>query len=357
MAEEKDNDTEKTEEPTAHRLEEAFRKGNVAFSREITHWFILGMAALLLAVLAPYLARQFVFQFTFYIGQPDQFIIDGDNAVPLLKHISLQYVLLIIPMLGFFMAAAIAAALLQTRMAVSFQALKPQFKRLSPLAGFKRIFAKKAMVEFLKGLLKLSVVAFALYAFLVGKIDDIPGFITLVPGQVLPLISKYVLQVIFVVVGSLTLIAILDYLYQKYEFIKSLRMTKDEVKREYKTQEGDPQIKYRRRQMAQQRIKTNLKEALGRTTAIITNPTHYAVAISYFPETMDAPVVVAKGINFVALKIRELGQELKVPVVENPPLARALYASVEVEQEIPPEHYKAVADVIRFVMMLKKQPF
>lgn len=357
MAEEKDNDSEKTEEPTAHRLEEAFRKGNVAFSREITNWFILGMAALLLVVLAPYLARQFVRHFTVYIGQPDQLIIDEENGIPLLQHISLQFFFIILPFLGFFVVAAIAAGLLQTRMAISMQALKPQLKRLSPMAGFKRIFSKKAMVEFLKGILKLSVVSFALYIFLWGKIGDIPSFIYLVPAQVLPLMSQYVLQVIFVVVASLTIIAILDYLYQKYEFTKSLRMTRDEVKREYKMQEGDPQLKYRRRQMAQRRIKTNLKEALGRATAIIVNPTHYAVALSYIPETMDAPVVVAKGIDFVALKIRELGEELKVPLVENPPLARALYANVEVEQEIPPEHYKAVAEVIRFVMMLKKQSF
>lgn len=357
MAEEKDNDTEKTEEPTAHRLEEAFRKGNVAFSREITNWFILGMAALLLVVLAPYLSHQFVRQFTIYISQPDQLILDEANGIPLLKHISLQFFLIILPFLGFFVMAAIAAGLLQTRMAISLQALKPQLKRLSPMAGFKRIFSKKAMVEFLKGILKLSVVSFALYLFLWGKITNIPTFIYLQPVQVLPLMSQYVLQVIFVVVASLTIIAILDFLYQKYEFIKSLRMTKDEVKREYKMQEGDPQLKYRRRQMAQRRIKTNLKEALGRATAIVVNPTHYAVALSYVPETMDAPIVVAKGIDFVALKMRELGEEMKVPLVENPPLARALYASVEVEQEIPPEHYKAVAEVIRFVMMLKKQSF
>jgi flagellar biosynthesis protein FlhB len=255
------------------------------------------------------------------------------------------------------MAAGVAAALLQTRLAISVQSLIPKLNRISPLNGFKRLFSKRAIVEFIKGIIKLFIVSFALFVFYRSKITEIPRFLEIHPKDFLGDLSFYVVCSIFIVVGCMSLVALLDYLYQKYEHTKSLRMTKDEVKREFKNQDGDPLIKNRRRQIAHQRIRKNVKEAMGRATAVITNPTHYAVAISYQDELMDAPVVVLKGTDFVALKMRELATEMEIPLIENPPLARALYASVEVDQEIHPEHYKAVAEVIRFVMTLKKKVF
>lgn len=358
MAEEnKDNESEKTEEPTAHRMEEAFKKGNVAFSREITHWFMLAMGGMLILALSPFMGRRFINLFSIYIGHPDQLIVDEASGVPLMMKIFLDLSMILLPFTGFLMIAAISAGLFQTRLAISFQALMPKFNRLSPLAGLKRLFAKKALVEFLKGVLKLAVVSVALFWFYESRISDLPGFILIPPDQLLGNLSYYVVSSIFIVVGCMSFIALLDYLYQKYEHTKSLKMTKDEVKREFKQQDGDPQIKGRRRQLAHARIRKNLKEAMGRATAIITNPTHYAVAIAYEEHIHDAPLVVTKGMDFVALKIREIAEEMQIPIIENPPLARALFASVEIDQEIPPEHYRAVAEVIRFVMTLKKKMF
>lgn len=357
MAEEKDNDSEKTEQPTSHRLDEAFKRGKVALSREVTHWFMLGTAALLLVTIVPFLSRLYMRSFKVYIQHPDQWLLDPMTMLALLHHITLDFFLILLPLILFFLVAAIAAGLLQTRLSISYESLKPQFSRLSPLSGLKRLFAKKALIEFLKGLVKLSLITYALYAYFVSKVKDIPALLNLPIETFLLTLSGYIFKALIIVVIYLTIIAILDYCYQKYEFIKTLKMTKDEVKKEYKNQEGDPQIKSRRRQIAQQRIKHNLMESMGRATAVITNPTHYAIAIQYDHETMDAPVVVAKGLDFVALRIKELANDFKVPIIENPPLARALHASVEIDQEIPPEHYKAVAEVIRFVMLLKKQQF
>lgn len=355
MSEDKGNDEEKTEEPTHHRLEEAFKKGNVAFSKEILHWVMMGAAALILVALSPYVGNRLKNAFSPFIHQPDLFQVDQDFMGNLALQIVLDFFLILLPILGIFLITGIGAGLLQTRLAISYSALIPKLERLSPLAGFKRIYSKKSMVEFIKGLLKIALIGIALYLFLWAKIEDIPQLIYLSPLEALKSLSDYVLTTMIIIVGSLTFIAGLDYLYQKYTHLKSLRMTKDEVKREHKTQEGDPLMKHRRRQVAYQRVRRNLKESIGRATAIITNPTHYAVALEYNQESMDAPIVVAKGIDFMALTIRELGKELKVPIIENPPLAKALYSSVDLDQAIPPEHYKAVAEVIRFVMNLKQQ--
>lgn len=174
------------------------------------------------------------------------------------------------------------------------------------------------------------------------------------PDLFLPTVQRLALHSLLIIICLLTLIAILDYLYQKYAFLKNLKMTKEEVKKEHKENEGDPLIKQRQRQLGQQLIRRNIMNEVPNATVIITNPTHYAVALKYDHETMDAPILVAKGLDLMAMRIREIGRNNHIPIVENPPLARALYKGVDVSQEIPPQHYKAVADVINFIMSLKK---
>lgn len=358
MAENNEEDrSSKTEEPTQHRLDEAFKKGQIAYSREILHWMMLGAAGLTLMLFSWYVGHRFRQGFLIYIRQPEQFSIDPETTSQLLWHIIFDFFLLTLPLFGIYIAAALAGGFLQTRFAISTEALQLKLDRLSPVKGAKRIFSKKSLVEFIKGLFKISIVGLALYVFFRAKLNEIEGLIFVPDNRIIGVLSEYVMRAIVIVISAMAVIAIMDYLFQKFELLKSLRMTKDEVKREHKNLDGDPQIKHKRRQIAQERIKMNLTEAVGRATAIITNPTHFAVAIEYNPETMNAPIVVAKGVDLIALKIRELATEKEVPVYENPPLARALYASVDLEQEIPPEHYQAVAEVIRFVMQLKKQYF
>lgn len=358
MAEGNDEDkSSKTEEPTQHRLDEAFKKGQIAYSKEILHWIMLGAGGLNLMMFSWFVGQKFRKSFTVYLSQPEQFFMDHETTSELLWRIIFDFFLLCLPLLGFFVVAALVAGMLQTRLAISTEALQPKLNRISPMQGFKRIFSKKSIVEFIKGLFKISIVGMALYTFFYSKLDQIEGLIFIPADKVIGVLSNYTIKAIIIVISAMAVIAILDYLFQKFELLKSLRMTKDEVKREHKNLDGDPQIKHKRKQIAQERIKMNLKEAMGRATAVITNPTHFAVAIEYDADEMNAPVVIAKGVDLIALKIRELATERDVPIYENPPLARALYASVEIEQEIPPEHYQAVAEVIRFVMKLKKQYF
>lgn len=359
MAEEKenDNDSEKTEDPTQHRLDEAFKRGHVPFSREIIHWFMLATAGMLILSIGSFMSQKFIRSFSVYLGNVDQFSLNPSTVGLLINQVFFDFIMILGPFVGFLIVTAILAALFQTRLAISFKAIMPQLNRISPWSGLKRLFSKKSLVEFLKGLFKLAIVSSALFWFFSSRLEDIPGMVRITPQALLGTISYYIVSAIFIVVGCMFFIAVLDYLYQNYEYFKSLKMTKDEVKREFKQQDGDPQIKSRRRQLAQSRIRKNIREGMMKATAVITNPTHYAVAIAYEESVHDAPIVVAKGTDFVALRIRELADELKVPIVENPPLARALYGQVEVDQEIPAEHYRAVAEIIRFVMTLKKKFF
>lgn len=352
-----EDETSKTEEPTQHRIEEAIKKGQIAYSREILHWMMLGTAGLTIMMFSWYLGHKFRKSFTRYIESPDQYSLDSSTVLELLWTIIFDLFLLSLPLLGFYMAAALAGGFFQTNFAFSAESLKINWSKLSPMKGLKKMFSKKSFMEFIKGVVKITIVGVALYIFFRSKLDEVAGMIYIPAERVLGTIGTYVSRSIVIVISAMAIISIMDYLFQKFELLKSLRMTKDEVKKEHKSMEGDPLIKSKRRQIAEQRIKQNLKEAVSRATAIITNPTHFAVAIQYDLETMNAPVVVAKGVDNIALKIRELANERSVPIYENPPLARALYASVDLEQEIPPEHYQAVAEVIRFVMKLNNQHF
>lgn len=213
----------------------------------------------------------------------------------------------------------------------------------------------KKIVESFKGIIKISVIGFIAVLVVkpyLGKVELLPTMDTM---AVLRFIHKIVILLIFTVVIAVLVIAVADYVYQRYTHLKKLRMTKQEVKDEYKQMEGDPMVKSRIRQVRMERARHRMMENVPKADVVIVNPTHYAVALEYKMEEMDTPVVVAKGIDFIALKIRELAEEHDIPVVENPPLARALFASVEIDQAIPPEHFKAVAEVIGYVMQLKNQ--
>lgn len=349
---------QKTEEPTQHRLDKAFEKGQVAVSKEVSHWLILGAIALTLMVVAPYTLTTFAQYFTAYITMAGEFSLgNASDAELVLKQSLFAALKLILPLTAFIIIFALAAGLAQTRFAIQKNALIPKFERISPKSGLKRIFAKKNLVEFLKGLLKLGFISAGLYVFFSSRLRYLDEWLVIDSLNFFHISSGMIIQAILLAFCVLTVISILDYLFQKFELLKSLRMTKEEVKKEYKETEGDPQIKQKIKQLGQQRIRQNMMVAIPQATAIITNPTHFAVAIKYDQETMSAPIVLAKGADFIALKIREIGKANNIPIFENPPLARALYSSVEIEQEIPSEHYRAVAEIIRLVMKLKKAAF
>jgi flagellar biosynthetic protein FlhB len=231
--------------------------------------------------------------------------------------------------------------------------LQPKFNRISPLAGIKRLFSAQALANFVKGLLKLAVVGTVLTILLWPERYRAEGLTWTDPAAILPVTRDLSLKLLGAVVAMLAIVAAVDYLFQYRQWYERQKMTLRELKDEFKESEGDPAIKGKLKQTRQTRMRKRMMAAVPKATVIITNPTHYSVALQY-ERGMDAPVCVAKGVDAVALKIREIAREHSVPIVENPPLARALHATVDVDEAISPEHYKAVAEVISFVMRLRR---
>ena len=352
MAEAQDQ-SQKTEEPTSKRLQEARKKGDVATSREVQNWFMLFAATVMLVFLAPGMAAAIARTLRQFLAAPHAYEVEPDT----LRTVFFETVggigsILALPAL-LLITAALAASLVQHGFLFAPERLKPDLKKISPIAGMKRLFSLRSVAEFLKGLLKIAIVGTVAVLLMLPVISELPS----VPGKSvadnLGMIHALAVRMLAGVVAVLALIAGLDFMYQRFEHSKKLRMTKQEVKDEYKQTEGDPHVKARLRAIRIERARQRMMQAVPEADVVITNPTHYAVAIKYDVEEMPAPKVVAKGVDQVAERIRAVAEEHGVPIVENPPLARALHAAVDLDEEIPAEHYRAVAEVIAYVMRLK----
>jgi flagellar biosynthesis protein FlhB len=256
-----------------------------------------------------------------------------------------------LPFLGLFIAG-VAGNMVQHPLVLSGEGLKPKLSKISPLAGFKRIFGKDAFVNFLKGLAKIGVVGTVMFVVLWPQRAAIDSLVRMDVEMLLPHTLGIVMNVLIAVVAIMAIVALADYVYQYQRWYERQKMSLQELKEEFKQSDGNPEIKGKIRQIRRERARKRMMSSVPQATVVITNPTHFAVALKY--ETgMAAPVCVAKGADLIALKIRELATANDVPIVENVPLARALHATVEVDQPIEEEHYKAVAEVIGYVMRLK----
>ncbi|HXQ51241.1 MAG TPA: flagellar biosynthesis protein FlhB [Stellaceae bacterium] len=346
------DDGQKTEDPSQRKLDRARDEGQVAQSREINTWFMLGTAGLILLFLAPSTARAVSHALAAFV-EPGRFIAaDGimwGAVASTLRGVAISVAL----PLGLLMLAAVVATVAQTGFVFATEKLRFDLGHISPASGAKRLFSLRSLVEMLKSLAKVAVVGAVAVMMLRGEVDRIAGLATLSPEDALGIIEHLMLRLLVGVLSVLTLLAGMDYVYQRLQHIRSLRMTKREVKDEQKQSEGDPLIRGRLRQIRMDRARRRMMAAVPGASVVITNPTHYAVALKYELGAAGAPKVVAKGSDLIALRIREIAAENDVPVVENPPLARALHASVEIDREIPPEHYKAVAEIIGYVFRLK----
>jgi flagellar biosynthesis protein FlhB len=249
--------------------------------------------------------------------------------------------------------AAVGGNMIQHRLVWSFQALSPRLSKISLAAGLKRLFSKQALANFAKGLIKLVVVGSVLTALMWPERGRLAALTHSDPALIVPLCFSLSLKLLGSVVAMLAVVAAADYLFQYRQWYDRQKMSLRELKEEFKQTEGDPAIKGRMKQVRQVRMRRRMIAAVPKATVVITNPTHYAIALEY-ERGMEAPICVAKGVDATALKIREVADEHSVPIVENPPLARALHATVEIDQQIPPEHYKAVAEVIGYVMRLRR---
>jgi flagellar biosynthetic protein FlhB len=278
---------------------------------------------------------------------------DGPGLLMLAKSLCVSILSTMGMPILFLVIAALAGNLIQHRLVFSTEGLVPKFSKLSPMEGAKRLFGKQAFANFLKGLFKLVLLGAVMCAVLWPERFRLDALIHIDPSAILGITTSLTLQLMGSVVAMLAFVAIADFFFQYRTWYEKLKMSLQEVKEEYKQSEGDPHIKGKIKQLRQQNMKKRMMAAVPKASVIITNPTHYAVALSY-ERGMTAPICVAKGVDNIALKIREVAGKHDIPIVENVPLARALYATVEIDEEIPGEHYHAVAEVIGYVMSLKR---
>ncbi len=354
MAEDQD-DSQRTEEPTSRKLAQAREHGQVVSSQEIKHGFMLLGALIVVLALAPMAARDLTLGMAAHLEALDQVPTDGAALIESLRGAVLRLTMILILPLGALVVTAVAATLIQHGWLVSADSIQPKLSKISPLAGAKRLFSMRSVVELLKGIAKVAVVGVIVATVIEPELDSLQSWAGLPMGPLIERIWQLAVQLLGTVLAAVVVLAGLDYLYQRFAFLKQQRMTKQEIKDEYKNTEGDPVIKGRMRQLRMERARRRMIAAVPTADVVITNPTHVAVAMKYDPATMAAPVVVAKGLDHLALKIRSLAEEHKVMIMENPPLARALHQAVEVDQPIPPEFYKAVAEIISYVFKLRQR--
>lgn len=347
------DDSQKTEEPTPKKLEESRKKGQVALSREINNWIMLLAGTLVVLVAGPFMLEKLFFHLKTYIEMAAQFpAVPGGFTVALGKSFWDILGIMALPLI-LLMLAAVVGPLIQIGPLFAPESIKPSLNKISPFQGFKRLFSSRSLMEFAKGILKIGVVGFVGYLLLYPFFGNIEHLIGLPILGVMSEIHVLVLRLMAGVLIVLLIIAVADLLYQRNEHYKKMRMTKQEVKDEYKQSEGDPHVKGRLRQLRQEKARARMMQAVPTADVVITNPTHFSVALKYNPDEMAAPVVVAKGIDEVAFRIREVAKEHDIIVMENPPLARVLYDTVDVDAPIPEEHYRAVAEIISFVFKQK----
>lgn len=353
MAEDQD-DASKTEEPSAKRLDEAQKKGQVVQSKDVGNFMMLLSGILVVAMLGPGLTRDVGALVRTFLERPHQFHVDDANFMALLGETLMRLgFILFLPFLV-FVVVAIAAHVLQHGLVWSAESIQPNLSKISPLAGAKRLFGLQNFVEFIKGLIKISVVGAICFAVLWPPMSGVEQFMTMESYDLMVVMFKLTIRLVAVALFAILIIAILDYIFQRFEFMKKMRMTKQEVKDEYKQSEGDPHVKARLKQLRAEKARRRMMTAVPGATVVVTNPTHFAVALLYDQSSMNAPKVVAKGADLIALRIRQVAEENDVPIVENPPLARTLFAAVDLDREIHEEHYKAVAEVIGYVMRLRR---
>ncbi len=346
MAEEQD-DTEKTEDPTQKRLDEALKRGDVVKSQEVNTWFVIAGAALVLTAFSSGMGTSLTATMRGLIANSYNIRVDGPALPGLFHKIGLELLAaLAVPFL-LLMLAALAGNLIQHKMVWSFEALTPKLSKISPLAGLKRLFSTQALANFAKGMVKLTVVGAVLTVLMWPERERIMALTRSDVAALLPLSQSLALKLLGAVVAAA------DYLFQYRRWYERQKMSLRELKEEFKQTEGDPTIKGKMKQMRTSRMRKRMIAAVPKATVVITNPTHYAVALQY-ERGMEAPVCLAKGVDALAQKIRAVAADHSIPLVENPPLARALHATVDVDQAIPPEHYKAVAEVIGYVLRLRR---
>lgn len=349
---------EKTEPATQKKLDDARKEGQVAKSREIANGMGLLALFLVLKFWVGNMGVQLLEVFGIYNKIPDVVTFwhgempQADIGV-VFKQLVLEVLIIVAPILIIGVVVAFVSDVVQVKWRPTTKPLQPKFGKLNPISGFKKFFSVSSLIELLKSILKVGLVIYICYGYLEDKWPYILNLYDVSLMQAINIAAELVTDLGIRISAVYMVIALADYIYQRVKFNNDMKMTKQEIKEEYKQQEGDPQVKGKIRQKMSEVSRRRMMQELPKADVVITNPTHYAVAIKYDPEVADAPVVIAKGEDYMAARIKEVARENKIEIVENKPLARMLYANVEVGEAVPPELYQAVAEVLAFVYHLQ----
>ncbi|SDB39332.1 MULTISPECIES: flagellar biosynthesis protein FlhB [unclassified Butyrivibrio] len=350
---------EKTEEPTAKKLQDARNEGQVANSREVGNAAGLLALFIMIRLLYGYMGNNFSGMFKYVYTQiPDIIIMHSGNTpfqniTAVMKHAVIIMFLTALPFFAAALLIGLVSNVAQVGWKVTSKPLQPKLSKLNPINGFKKIFSSRSLFELFKSIAKIAIISFVVYNYFTGVTASLFTLYDMPLKQAIGLMGSMVIDVGIRIAAIYVIIAAADVVFQRRKFKKDMRMTKQEVKDEYKNTEGDPQIKGQQRRRMMQASQRRMMQELPQADVVITNPTHYAVAISYDADLYDAPKVVAKGEDYLAQRIKDVAKEHGIEIVENKPLARMLYANVEVGEFVPPELYQAVAEVLAFVYHLQ----
>ena len=354
MAEETDQPS-KTEEPTQRKLDDARRKGDVAKSMDLPQWASLAAVFGVLAVAGGWMMRDLARALLPFIASPDKMEMTGEGLRSLMAATVAAAAPAVIIVLFAAALAGGAGHLLQTGLLFSPSKLAFDFKKLSPVAGFKRLFGLDALVQFAKSLIKLVLIATVVLLVFKPHATELENLAAMEPAALLPFARELLLALFFAVLTILGAAALGDYVWQRFRFMHRMKMSREELKEDFKQSEGDPHVKAKLKQIRADKARQRMMQNVPKATVVITNPTHFAVALRYAQGETAAPVCVAKGVDAVALRIREVAGQHDVPIIEDPPLARALYATMEIDDVIPRQHFEAVAKIIGFVLGARSQ--
>jgi flagellar biosynthetic protein FlhB len=349
------NDDDKTEEPTPRKIEQAREKGDIIYTPEVGAALSLLVLTAFAAFMAGPILQEMARGFIAFIAMPDQFSAEPGALRAIAAAVSIKTMTIFALVMLAFAAAGIAARYVQDQPTFTSERLAPKLDKLNPVEGFKRVFGKQAFATFLKSLAKLAIVGAAMVWALWPHDAALENISLLDPAALLPFVQDRVVSMLIALVSAAAVLAVLDYVFTRQSYMKRMRMSRREIKEEHRQSEGDPMVKAKLRQIRIERSRVRMMQNMPNASVVITNPTHYAVALKYEQGETAAPICLAKGVDALAQRIREAAQEHDIPIVEDPPLARALYAGAEIDQPIPREHYEAVAKVIGFVLRLARK--
>lgn len=350
---------EKTEEPTSKKLEDARKEGQVSKSKEISNCVGLFSLFIVLKIFVGSMGNRFLGMFNIIYTRIPETVVFYEGNVPvttlqaLFKNVLVQILIFVAPFFIVGVLTSFVVDVVQVKWKVTTKPLQPKFSKLNPISGFKKIFGINSLIELLKSILKIFLIGYVVYSYLRGLDESIYLLYDITLINAISMMGDLIINLGIRISAVYVIIAAADYMYQKHKFKSDMKMTKQEVKDEMKNSEGDPQIKGQQRARMRQASQRRMMQQLPQADVVITNPTHFAVAIKYDAKENPAPVVIAKGEDFLAKRIKEVAKENNIEIVENKPLARMLYANVEVGGVVPPELYQAVAEVLAYVYHLQ----